>query len=57
MLSAVSKFLCEESGQDMIDYAIAASLIALGAITGLKSSQTAIKNAYTSIAASITTNV
>lgn len=42
--------LHEESGQDLIEYALIAVLIALVAITGLNGLGSSIKNYYVSIA-------
>jgi len=39
----------DESGQDLIEYALAASLIALGAITAMSTLSTAINTVFTSI--------
>lgn len=39
----------DESGQDLIEYALVAALIALGAVTTMTSVSTAIKTAFTSI--------
>ena len=40
----------DESGQDLIEYALAASLIALGAIPAMSSVGTAINTIFTSVA-------
>jgi pilus assembly protein Flp/PilA len=47
-------FLSDESGQDLIEYALVASVIALGAITTMGSVATAITTQFTTIAAKIT---
>jgi pilus assembly protein Flp/PilA len=47
-------FLSDESGQDLIEYALVASVIALGAITTMGSVATAITTQFTAIAAKIT---
>lgn len=39
----------EESGQDLIEYALIAALIALGAIAGMSYVASAINNAFSSI--------
>lgn len=39
----------DESGQDLIEYALVAALIALGAVTTMTSVSSAIKTAFTSI--------
>jgi len=42
-------FLLEDSGQDLVEYAIVAALISLAAIVGMKSVATALGDAYTSL--------
>jgi pilus assembly protein Flp/PilA len=44
----------DESGQDLIEYALVAALIALGAVTSMKTVSTAISNAFGSIETSLT---
>ena len=47
--------LCnDESGQDLIEYALIAGLIGLAAITGVKGVATSLKSAYNSISSTIT---
>jgi pilus assembly protein Flp/PilA len=53
----LNNFLNDESGQDLIEYALVASLIALVAVTAMTSVGTAITNAFTSIGTSITNAV
>ena len=47
----------EESGQDLIEYALVAALIGLGAVASLKTLATSISKAFTTIGTSLTTNV
>jgi pilus assembly protein Flp/PilA len=42
-----------EEGQDLVEYALLVSLIALGAITGVSSVATAVNNVFTNISTSI----
>jgi pilus assembly protein Flp/PilA len=44
----------EESGQDLIEYALVAALIALGALTGMKSLANDIGTAFNSVGTSLT---
>ena len=44
----------DESGQDLIEYALVAALIALAAVTTMKSVGTAIMNAFTTISTQLT---
>ena len=43
----------DESGQDLIEYALVAALIALGAVTSMKTLSTAIGTAFTTINTSL----
>ena len=50
--------LCDdESGQDLIEYALLAALIGLAAITGVKGVATSIKSAYNSISSTLTSSL
>ncbi len=44
----------DESGQDLIEYALVASLIALGAITTMTGLSTAINNVFSTITVRLT---
>ena len=44
----------DDSGQDLIEYALVAALIALGAVASMKTVSTAIGNAFTSIDTQLT---
>ncbi len=45
----LTSFMNEESGQDLIEYALVASLIALGAVASMQTLSTKIGSAFTSI--------
>ena len=47
----------DESGQDLIEYALVAALIGLGAVTSMKSFATTISSAFTSIGNTLTSSV
>ncbi len=47
-------FLADESGQDLIEYALVAALIGLGAVASLTTLRGAITNAFSSIGTTIT---
>ena len=47
----------DESGQDLIEYALVAALIAIAAITSMKTLSTKISSAFTSIGTTLTSNV
>ncbi|MGB8770560.1 MAG: Flp family type IVb pilin [Candidatus Korobacteraceae bacterium] len=44
----------DESGQDLIEYALVAALIALGAVVSMKTVSTAIGNAFATINTQLT---
>jgi pilus assembly protein Flp/PilA len=44
----------DESGQDLIEYALVAALIALGAVTSMKAVSTAIGAEFNKISAALT---
>jgi pilus assembly protein Flp/PilA len=54
---AVKTFAQDESGQDLIEYALVAALIGLGAVASLNSLKTAIASAFTSIVTSLNSAV
>jgi pilus assembly protein Flp/PilA len=49
--------LHDEAGQDLIEYALLAALIGLGATTAIKGLGTKIASAFTTIGTSVTTAV
>ncbi len=53
----LAALLSDESGQDLIEYALVAALIGLGAVSSMKGLGTSIKNAFTSISTSLTSDV
>lgn len=44
----------DEAGQDLIEYALVAALIALGAVASMKTVSTAISNAFATINTNLT---
>ena len=48
--------LVDESGQDLIEYALVAALVGLGAVASIKTLGTKIAGAFTSIGTTLTTN-
>jgi pilus assembly protein Flp/PilA len=52
-----SKFLQDEAGQDLIEYALVAALIGLGAVATLKGLGTKIANAFDTIGTSASWNL
>lgn len=55
--SVMMKFVKDESGQDLIEYALVAGLIGLGAITAMSGLATSIKSAFNSVGSSLTSAV
>ena len=53
----ITSFLRDETGQDMIEYALVAALIGLSAVVSMKTLSTKIGNAFTSIGTSLTSDV
>jgi pilus assembly protein Flp/PilA len=53
----LSNLLKEESGQDLIEYALVAALIALGATAAIGSIGTTINSTFTSIGTKLTAAV
>jgi len=54
MLSAI---LTDESGQDLIEYALVAALVGLGALAAMKGLSNSIGNSFNSIGSTLTTSV
>lgn len=55
MLNAIQNLRQDESGQDLIEYALVAALIALGAVAAMTSLRTTLGNAFSQINTSLTT--
>jgi len=49
MKQLLSNLMNDESGQDLIEYALVAALVGLGAVTAMKGLATNISNAFTSV--------
>jgi len=49
--------LQDESGQDLIEYALVAALIALGAIAAMNNVATGISNAFSAISSDLSSSV
>jgi len=55
--STVIAFIKDESGQDLIEYALVAGLIALGAITAMTGLSGKIGNAFNTVGNNLTNNI
>ena len=51
-----SALVNDESGQDLVEYALVVALIALGSITAMGTLSTAIQNAFTNVGTTLTSN-
>jgi pilus assembly protein Flp/PilA len=57
LMNHVVNLANDESGQDLIEYAIVAALLGLGAVASMRTLSTKIGTAFTSIGTTLTTNV
>jgi pilus assembly protein Flp/PilA len=53
----LSRFLNDESGQDLVEYALVAALVALAAIAGVGRVGSAVGSVFTSVGAKITSAI
>jgi len=53
----LARLVNDESGQDLIEYALVAALIGLGAVVSMKTLSTKIGTAFGSIGTSLTSDV
>ena len=53
-LSILKHLLRDESGQDLIEYALVAALIALGAVAAMNNVATGISNAFSAVGSDLT---
>jgi pilus assembly protein Flp/PilA len=51
----LNNFISDESGQDLIEYALVASVIALGAVATMKTFATTLSGTFTTIGTQLTT--
>lgn len=56
-MRVVSSLLRDDAGQDLIEYALVAGLIGLGAVVAMTSLSTTIGAAFTSVGSSLTSAV
>jgi pilus assembly protein Flp/PilA len=57
MKRMVAAFLQDESGQDLIEYALVAALVGLGAIVAMRGLSNAIGNSFNGVGNALTTAV
>jgi len=53
----LSNLMVEESGQDLIEYALVAALVGLGAVASMKTLSTSIGGGFTHIGTTLTSDV
>jgi pilus assembly protein Flp/PilA len=53
----LKKLVTEDSGQDLIEYALVAALVGLGSVASINSLTTALTNTYNGIATALATSV
>ena len=54
MIKLFNNLLQDESGQDLIEYALVAALIALGAITAMNGLATGLNTAFSKVSSTLT---
>jgi len=57
LLSQLHQFAQDESGQDIVEYALLGALMALGAVSSLKSVASAVAGVFTSVGSTITSGI
>jgi len=55
--ATLRQFLQDESGQDLIEYALVAALVALGAITAMKAMATGLSTAFSTVSSDLSSAV
>jgi pilus assembly protein Flp/PilA len=53
----LSSFLSDESGQDLIEYALVAALIALGSVAAMNTLATTISTAFSTVGSKLTSSI
>lgn len=57
LITRVRMFLSKEDGQDLIEYALLAALIALAAVVALNATGTSVNGIFNSISSQLTSSV
>lgn len=57
LIARLHSLIRQESGQDLIEYALLITLIAFGATAGINRLATGVKTAYSNISTQLSTNV
>lgn len=56
-MKALNTFMEDESGQNLIEYALVAGIIGLGAVVAMTSLKNSIVNAFSSVASQLTNSI
>jgi len=56
-IQSISKFHKDESGQDLIEYALIGTLIALGAVSSLRNVASGVTGVFVALGSTITGNI
>jgi pilus assembly protein Flp/PilA len=54
MKQLITKLATEDSGQDLIEYALVAALVGLGAVAAMKGLSNSVKNTYSGVGTALT---
>jgi len=57
MKPSLRHLLADDTGQDLVEYALLAALIGLGAVTSLKGLSTKIGDSFTTVGSTLTSSV
>jgi pilus assembly protein Flp/PilA len=57
MKQHLSKFLKDESGQDLIEYALVAALVGLGSVAAMSGLSNSIANTFNGVGSQLTSSV
>lgn len=57
MKQLILKLIVEDSGQDLIEYALVAALVGLGSVAGMKGLATSIGTAFSGVSNALTNSV
>jgi len=56
-INCILRFLDDDSGQDLIEYALVAALLSLAAVASMKGLGERISNAFNTITTNLTSNI
>ena len=56
-VARLQRLIKQQDGQDLVEYALAVSLIAFAAVAGVKSLAAGVRTAYTNISTQLSSNI